>query len=248
LTFLVAAFFLTALLYASVGFGGGSTYIALLVLAGVSAQLVPVVAPLCNIVVVTGGTIRFARAGLVPWRRVLPLVIVSAPLAYLGGLTPIKQTTFIAILGASLFVAGLLLLFQRPRAAKTTRKTTTVGDAALGGAVGYLSGLVGIGGGIFLSPLQHLMRWSAPRQIAATASVFILVNSVAGLAGQLTKLGTSGLASLVDFWPLLVAVLIGGQIGTHAGIKLFSEPAVRRATGVLILYVSGQLLWKTFNG
>ncbi len=248
MTTLVAAFFLTALLYASVGFGGGSTYIALLVLAGVSAQLVPVVAPLCNIVVVTGGTIRFARAGLVPWRRVLPLVSVSAPLAYLGGLTPIKQATFIAILGVSLFVAGLLLLFQRTRAAETTRKTTTATDAALGGAVGYLSGLVGIGGGIFLSPLQHLMRWAPPRQIAATASVFILVNSVAGLAGQLTKLGTAGIANLVDFWPLLVAVLVGGQIGTHAGIKLFSEPMVRRATGVLILYVAGQLLWKTFNG
>jgi uncharacterized protein len=248
LTFLVAAFFLTALLYASVGFGGGSTYIALLVLAGVSAQLVPVVAPLCNIVVVTGGTIRFAREGLVPWRRVLPLVLVSAPLAFLGGLTPIKQATFIALLGASLFVAGLLLLFQRTRAAETTRKTTTVTDSALGGAVGYLSGLVGIGGGIFLSPLQHLMRWAAPRQIAATASVFILVNSLAGLGGQLTKLGLARLVELVDFWPLLVAVLIGGQIGTHAGIRVFSEPMVRRATAVLILYVSGQLLWKTFSG
>lgn len=248
MTFLIAAFFLTALLYASVGFGGGSTYIALLVLAGVSAQLVPVVAPLCNIVVVTGGTIRFARAGLVPWRRVLPLVAVSAPLAYLGGLTPIKQATFIAILGMSLFVAGLLLLLQQSRAVEETRKTTSIGDAALGGAVGYLSGLVGIGGGIFLSPLQHLMRWAAPRQIAATASVFILVNSIAGLAGQLTKLGIGGLASVAPFWPLVVAVLVGGQIGTHAGIRLFSEPAVRRATGVLILYVSGQLLWKTFSG
>ena len=248
MTLLVAAFFLTALLYASVGFGGGSTYIALLVLAGVSAQLVPVVAPLCNIVVVTGGTIRFARAGLVPWRRVLPLVLLSAPLAYLGGLTPIKQATFIALLGLSLFVAGVLLLVQRSRAAEMTRKTTSIGDAALGGAVGYLSGLVGIGGGIFLSPLQHLMNWAVPRQIAATASVFILVNSIAGLAGQLTKLGSSGLASLAPFWPLLVAVFVGGQIGTHAGIRLFSEPAVRRATGLLILYASGQLLWKTFNG
>ncbi len=248
MTFLVAAFFLTALLYASVGFGGGSTYIALLVLAGISSQLVPVVAPLCNIIVVTGGTIRSAREGLVPWRRVLPLVIMSAPFAYLGGLTPIKQVTFIAILGTSLFIAGLLLLFQRSSAAETTRTTTTIGDAALGGAVGYLSGLVGIGGGIFLSPIQHLMRWASARQIAATASIFILVNSIAGLAGQLTKLGTTGLASVAGFWPLLIAVLAGGQIGTHAGIRLFSEPAVRRATGILILYVAGQLLWKTFSG
>ena len=248
MTYLAAAFFLTALLYASVGFGGGSTYIALLVLAGVSAQLVPVVAPLCNIVVVTGGTIRFARAGLVPWRRVLPLVLVSAPLAYLGGLTPIKQATFIALLGASLLVAGLLLVFQRPRASASIRQTTTIADAGIGGAVGYLSGLVGIGGGIFLSPMQHLMRWATPRQIAATASVFILVNSLAGLAGQLTKLGTAGLTSLVPYWPLLLAVLLGGQIGTHAGIRLFSEPVVRRGTGILIIAISTQLLWKTFSG
>jgi hypothetical protein len=247
-TFLAAAFFLTALLYASVGFGGGSTYIALLVLAGVSAQLVPVIAPLCNIVVVTGGTIRFARAGLVPWRRVLPLVLVSAPAAYLGGLTPITQKAFVALLGVSLLVAALLLLFQPARQDAQERRTTPVADGAMGGAVGYLSGLVGIGGGIFLSPLQHLIRWASARQIAATASVFILVNAVAGLAGQLTKLGPAGLSNLAPFWPLGIAVLIGGQIGTHAGIRVFSEPVVRRATGVLILYVSAQLLWKTFAG
>lgn len=248
MSFLVPAFFLTALLYASVGFGGGSTYIALLVLVGVSPQLVPVVAPLCNIVVVTGGTIRFARAGLVPWRRVLPLVLVSAPLAYLGGLTPIKQSTFTALLGTSLLVAGLLLLFQRTRASANVRQTTTLADAGLGGAVGYLSGLVGIGGGIFLSPIQHFMRWAPPRQIAATASVFILVNSVAGLAGQLTKLGTAGFTNLAPYWPLLLAVLLGGQIGSQAGIRLFSEPAVRRGTGLLIIAISIQLLWKTFYG
>lgn len=246
--FLAAAFFMTALLYASVGFGGGSTYIALLVLAGVGAQLVPVVAPLCNIVVVTGGTVRFARAGIVPWRRVLPLVLVSAPLAYLGGLTPIKQSIFIALLGTSLLVAGLLLLFQRNRAFANVRQTTTLADAGLGGAIGYLSGLVGIGGGIFLSPIQHFMRWAPPRQIAATASVFILVNSVAGLAGQLTKLGTAGLTNLFPYWPLLLVVLLGGQIGSHAGIRLFSEPAVRRATGILIIAISIQLMWKTFSG
>ncbi len=245
---LAVAFFLTALLYASVGFGGGSTYIALLVLAGVNGSLVPVISPLCNIIVVTGGTIRFARAGLIPWRRVLPLVMVSAPAAYLGGLTPITQKAFVALLGASLLVAGLLLIFQRARADQALRQTSPIADGAMGGAVGYLSGLVGIGGGIFLSPIQHLMRWASARQIAATASVFILVNAVAGLAGQLTKLGTSGLASLAPFWPLALAVLVGGQIGSHAGIRLFSEPLVRRATGILILYVAVQLLLKTFHG
>ncbi len=249
---LAAAFFLTALLYASVGFGGGSTYIALLVLAGVSAQLVPVVAPVCNIIVVTGGSIRFARAGLIPWRRVVPLVVVSAPFAYLGGLTPISEKLFLLLLGCSLLVAALLLLFQRlpneTTARETTgRETTTITDGALGGAVGYLSGLVGIGGGIFLSPIQHLTRWAPPRQVAATASVFILVNSLAGLAGQLTKLGTGRIGEVTSFWPLFVAVIVGGQIGTHLG--LHTPPTlIRRATGVLILYVAGQLLWRTLHG
>ena len=244
MTLLAAAFFVTALLYASVGFGGGSTYIALLILVGVTAQMVPVVAPVCNIIVVTGGSIRFARAGLVPWRRVLPLVAASAPLAYLGGLTPISQKVFVALLGVSLMIAGLLLV-QPTRASRGERRMPLAVDAALGAGVGYLSGLVGIGGGIFLSPIQHLTRWSGAKQIAATASVFILVNSLAGLGGQLTKIGGGGLAQLAGFWPLFVAVAAGGQIGSHAGIRIFGEAVVRRATGVLILYVAAQLLWKT---
>lgn len=245
---LAAAFFLTALLYASVGFGGGSTYTALLVFVGTDYRVLPVVALACNIIVVTGGSIRFARAGLVPWRKVLPLVAVSVPMAFLGGLTPIREAAFLLLLGVSLLAAGALLVLQRPPRTGETARPRPIVDGALGGAVGYLSGLVGIGGGIFLSPIQHLMRWAGPRQIAATASVFILVNSIAGLAGQLTKLGTAGAANLIAWWPLFVAVLIGGQIGSHAGIRLFTEPLVRRATGLLILAIAIQLLWKTLSG
>lgn len=249
MTLLAIAFFITALFYASVGFGGGSTYTALLVFAGTDYRVLPVVALVCNIVVVTGGSIRFARAGLVPWRRVLPLVAASVPLAFLGGLTPIRETAFLTLLGGSLLVAGLLLAFQRPATGTIEpRPARPLVDGALGGAVGFLSGLVGIGGGIFLSPIQHLMRWAGPRQIAATASLFILFNSIAGLAGQLTKLGTTGLVNLSGWWPLFAAVLIGGQIGTHAGIRLFSEPLVRRATGLLIIAIAIQLLWKTLSG
>ncbi len=247
MTFLAPAFFITALLYASVGFAGGSTYTALLVFTGVGAKVLPLVSLMCNIIVATGGAIRFARAGLVPWRRVLPLVAVSVPLAFLGGLTPIKESHFLLLLGASLCAAGLLLLLQRPRGEGADAAPRPMIDGALGGAVGYLSGLVGIGGGIFLSPIQHLMRWAGPRQIAATASVFILVNSIAGLAGQLSKSGTAGLIGLSAWWPLFVAVMIGGQIGSHAGIRIFSEPLVRRATGLLIVAIALQLLWKTLS-
>ena len=248
-TFLIAGFFVTALLYASVGFGGGSTYTALLALSGTDYRILPFISLVCNVIVVTGGTIRYARAGLIPWRRVVPLVVASAPLALLGGLTPIKQPLFMALLGVSLLVAGLLLLLPRaPGGGTVERPANPVVDALLGGSIGYLSGLVGIGGGIFLAPLLHLMRWGNARAIAATASLFILINSLAGLVGQGIKLGDAGeLLTVTGYWPLAIAVLVGGQIGSWAGITIFSQTVVRRATGVLILYVAIQLLWKTFG-
>ena len=244
---LAIAFFVTALLYASVGFGGGSTYTALLTLGGVGYTILPVISLLCNVVVVTGGSIRFARAGQVEWRRVIPLVLVSAPLAWLGGLTPITQQSFTLLLAASLLVAGLLLLFQSERSDLDEPGAPRAPwfDLIAGGGAGYLAGLVGIGGGIFLAPVLHLTRWGSARAIAATASIFILVNSVAGLAGQFMKLGTSGaVASLTPYWPLAVAVLVGGQIGSLASARILPQALVRRLTGVLILYVAGQVLWK----
>ena len=244
---LAVTFFVTAALYASVGFGGGSTYTALLTLAGVDFRILPAISLVCNIIVVIGGTLRFAQAGEVQWRRVLPLVAVSAPLAFLGGLTPIKQQTFMIVLALSLMVAGLLLLFQRSRHAQSIplRSAANSFDVLAGAATGYLAGLVGIGGGIFLAPILHLTRWGSPRSIAATASVFILFNSVFGLAGQVIKLGTGQSVSAIgNYWLLGLAVLIGGQIGSFASVKLLSQALVRRGTALLILYVAVQLLWR----
>lgn len=244
---LVIAFFATALLYASVGFGGGSTYTALLTLVGTDYRVLPAIALSCNIIVVTGGTYRFIRAGEVKWGRVIPLVAVSAPLAWLGGLTPIKQEAFNLILAISLVAAGVLLLFQRERPLNQSsiRDKSSAIDIFAGGASGYLAGLVGIGGGIFLAPILHFTRWGTAREIAATASFFILVNSVAGLSGQVIKLSVSGgMMSLLPYWSLALAVLIGGQIGSFASLKLLSQMHVRRATAALILFVAGQLLWK----
>jgi uncharacterized protein len=247
MTWLAPAFFVTALLYASVGFGGGSTYNALLALAGADYRFLPAIALICNIIVVIGGTWRFAREGLVPWRRVLPLVMISAPFAWLGGLTPIRETAFLALLAASLFIAGMSLLLQRSGAelAGAMARRTRPADLLTGAGVGYLSGLVGIGGGIFLAPYLHLTRWAGAKPIAATASVFILVNSVAGLIGQLLKLGGAGdLPALQGYWPLALAVLVGGQIGSTLGAKILPPLLVRRATAVLILYVAAQLAWR----
>lgn len=246
---LIPAFFGTALLYASVGFGGGSTYNALLALAGVDYRILPAIALTCNIIVVIGGTWRFHRAGLLPWRRALPLVLVSAPFAGLGGLTPITETAFLALLATSLFVAGLALLVQRDRPSENAPaqqdRKTGFADMLTGAGVGYLAGLVGIGGGIFLAPYLHMTRWAAAKQIAATASLFILINSITGLMGQLVKLGSTGaLPEVADYWPLALAVVVGGQLGSIAGIRLLSPTLVRRATGLLILYVAAQLAWR----
>lgn len=245
---LIPAFLLTAFLYASVGFGGGSTYTALLAMSGGDYRLIPIVSLVCNLVVVTGGVFAYVRAGVMDWRRLLPLTFVSAPFAWAGGLMPIKEAAFMAVLGISLVVSGLVLLFQSsPDAGSTTiARRPRLFDYAAGAATGFLAGIVGIGGGIFLAPLLHLTRWGSAKSIAAAASLFILVNSLAGLAGQLMK---SGSLSVIEtgaamYWPLILAVLMGGQIGSRAGIRLFSAKALRRGTAVLILYVAINILWK----
>jgi uncharacterized membrane protein YfcA len=237
------AFFGTALLYASVGFGGGSTYSALLALWGFNAQLLPIVSLCCNIVVVSGSTIRFARNGTIPWRGALTVSLVAAPLAFLGGLTPIKETTFFLLLGLSLVFAGIALLLPRTAEAegRPTRLARYMPFAAA--PLGYLAGLVGIGGGIFLAPLLHLTRWDKARRIAATASLFILINSIAGLIGQFAKQGPDRFAlALSGALPLLIAVVIGGQIGSLLALRFLPERVIRWLTAALTIWAGSQLL------
>ena len=240
---LALGFFVTALLYASVGFGGGSTYSALLALTGFDYRLLPTVSLACNIVVVSGSTIRFARAGMVPWRGALTLALLAAPLALLGGLTPIREATFLILLGFSLILAGLALLApQSPELAG--QPTAPARWMALAAApLGYLAGLVGIGGGIFLAPLLHLTRWHRAREIAATASLFILVNSIAGLVGQLAKNGPDRFTSaLGEALPLLLAVIVGGQLGSLLAQRLLPERIIRWLTAALTIWAGSQLL------
>jgi uncharacterized membrane protein YfcA len=239
---LAAAFFATALLYASVGYGGGSTYSALLALSGVDHRLLPVIALACNIVVVTGGSVRFARAGITPWRGAMTLTAIAAPAAFLGGLTPIGRDAFLALLGTGLVLTALSMLIPvGEREGKPTRAARWMPLAAA--PIGYLAGLVGIGGGIFLAPLLHLTRWNSARAIAATASLFILVNSLFGLCGQLLKGGADRLASAVTLsLPLLIAVAIGGQIGSLLAARLLPPAGIRWLTAALTLWVGARLL------
>ncbi len=236
-------FFATALLYASVGFGGGSTYSALLSLAGFDFRLLPIVSLCCNVAVVSGGTIRFARAGIVPWRRALMLSCIAAPLAFLGGLTPINEATFLFLLGLSLVGAGLALFLPRPPELVSQPAAAARWVSFAAAPLGYLAGLVGIGGGIFLAPLLHLSRWAGARSIAATTSLFILINSLAGLAGQLAKSGPERFGeALSGALPLLLAVVIGGQLGSLLALRFLPERVIRWLTAALTIWAGSRLL------
>ncbi|WP_296678256.1 sulfite exporter TauE/SafE family protein [Novosphingobium sp.] len=236
-------FFLTALLYASVGFGGGSTYSALLTLVGFDYLLLPLVSLACNVVVVTGSTLRFARGGTVPWRRALILSLIAAPLAFLGGLTPIKQHAFLIVLGLSLVGAGLALLLPRSPGGTGDPLPAARFMTFAAAPLGYLAGLVGIGGGIFLAPLLHLTRWAQAREIAATTSLFILINSLAGLAGQLAKNGPDRFAeAMTGALPLLIAVVLGGQLGSVLVLRFLPERVIRWLTAALTVWAGSRLL------
>lgn len=248
---LALLFLVTAVLYAAVGFGGGSTYNALLVLADTDYRILPSIALACNLIVVTGGVLQYRRSGDLNLRFALPFVALSIPLAWFGGRVPIEQSTFISLLGLSLLAAGFAMWFQPAKSDSGTPASpviTWLVGLPLGAGFGFLAGMVGIGGGIFLAPCLHLLRLAEAKRIAATASFFIMVNSVAGLVGQTMKQGTlEHLEALTEYWGLALAVLIGGQIGSRLGTRALSGRVVKRLTAVLVIYVAGRLLYMSFG-
>lgn len=236
---LAALFGVIALLYASVGFGGGSSYLALLVLWGVPFTIIPMLALACNIIVVSGNSLHYVRAGHFNKRLLIPYLIGSIPLSYLGGTLDIDQRIFEWLIFLALLMAGLLLIWQHeefnnPYASYHLPSLPFA--IAVGAALGFLSGIIGIGGGIFLAPVLHLQRSGSPHQIATAASLFILINSTAGLLGHLQKIGFSEI--LLAYWPLLLAVFAGGQIGNLLSIKFFPLKILVLITGLLVLLVS----------
>ncbi len=248
---LVIAFLLVALVYASVGFGGGSTYNALLVLLDVDYRILPAIALACNIVVVAGGVAHFGARRLMPWRRIAPWILASVPAAFVGGMLQVPEQVFVGLLGATLCVAGVQLILQPRPSPSLAPRLVGNGPALAGGAfLGLLAGVTGVGGGIFLAPLLHWLRWGAAREIAGAASLFILVNSLAGLAGQATKLTEIKMAVVAaSYWPLLAAVLVGGQMGSRLGAAGLPEAWLRRLTGAVVLYAAARLLlqfWSSF--
>lgn len=248
LLLLTALFFIVAIAYSAVGFGGGSSYNALLILSGMDYRLVPAIALSCNILVVSGGVYHHLKAGTLSVQLLLPFILLSVPMAWLGGKLAVSEQLFIGLLGFSLLVAALQMLVKQKPASRPHRPDTMhywLLATPLGGGIGLLAGITGIGGGIFLAPLIYLLRLAPARTVAGLTSGFILVNSIAGLAGQMMKTGSYSPADdLLGTWPLFVAVLLGGQIGSRLGAYRLSEAWIKRLTALLILYVALRLIWR----
>lgn len=239
-------FFITGALYAAVGFGGGSTYTALLVLSDVDYRILPLLALSCNIIVVTGGVFHFGRSGHLSFHRALPFLFTSVPAAWIGGRLEITELFFVFLLGVALLITGLQMLFENNKPiTNASLKSPSPVAFVIGATIGLLAGLVGIGGGIFLAPILYRLNWGTGREIAAMSSIFILANSVAGLSGQLTKLSDNALlADGIHYWPLVVGVLLGGNIGSWLGSRKIPTDIIKKTTAVLILYVSARLIWR----
>ena len=247
MSLLAILFLVTAVLYSSVGFGGGSTYLALLLIWGIPYFIFPVIALSCNIIVVSGNCFNYIRAGNLNLRLLIPYLIGSIPLAYIGGSLTIEKPLFEILLFLVLATAGTLLLLNFKSyddREESYRKVSTLVSILIGAVLGLISGVVGIGGGIFLSPILFLIRAGRPKHIVTSASLFILINSISGIIGQLTK--NTVLVEVLNYWYLIAAVLIGGQVGNFLNLKIFSTRILALITAFLVLFVAIRMGFRIF--
>ena len=232
-------FFLTAILYSSVGFGGGSTYLALLLIWDIPYLIFPVIALFCNIIVVSGNCFNYIRAGNIDIKLLSPFLILSVPFAFIGGTLQLDKIFFEILLFIVLTLAGLSLLLRfrtYDESKKLNNNIPKIIFFLIGGSIGFISGVVGIGGGIFLSPVLLLLKAGKTRHIATTASLFILINSISGLIGHFTK--GFVFIEIYNYWPLFLLVFIGGQLGNFLNIKILTTRVMIFLTAGLVILVS----------
>lgn len=245
--------FVAALLYSSVGHAGASGYLAAMGWYKLAPAIMRPAALVLNIFVASIGTFRFWRAGLLPGRLLWPFIILSIPFAFLGGRLKLENATYQRILGSVLLFAALNLLWQGLAQRRGGAASARAGSVRpppipvaliIGAGIGLLSGLTGVGGGIFISPVIILMRWADPKRTAGVSAAFILVNSVAGLAGQMYSGQFKPLQTLP--WEFLLwsaAAVSGGLIGSWLGARRLSNPALRTMLGIVLIIAGVKLLW-----
>jgi uncharacterized membrane protein YfcA len=232
-------FFITAIFYSSVGFGGGTTYLALMLIWDIPYYIFPIIALICNIIVVSGNSINYVRSGNLNLKLLTPYLMGSIPFAFFGASISITKELFEILLFVILIIAGIFLLIESKSFNDDQIKINSIPkiiSLLIGSIIGFTSGIIGIGGGIFLSPILFLLKAGYPKQIATTASLFILINSIFGVAGQLTK--NIVFDEFLNFWPLFIAVLIGGQIGNFLNIKFLSGKTLAIITSLLVIFVA----------
>jgi uncharacterized protein len=238
-TLFLPALLLIALLYASVGHGGASGYIAVMALAGLPAETIRPTALILNLAVSALATLQFARAGHFRWALFWPFAVAALPFAWLGGRLPLTETVFAALAGLVL-LASALRLFWQPGERAVLRPLRWGWALPLGALLGLLSGLVGVGGGIFLTPLLLFAGWARAHTAAAVSAPFVLLNSLAGLLGWTFQ--GQGMPAWTELWPLLLAVTAGGSLGAWLGGRYLPSLQIKRLLALVLLIAGVKLL------
>lgn len=245
LLLLSGLFFIIATLYSSVGFGGGSSYLAILAIFLVSFYTIRSIALVCNLLVVSTSTYWFIKSKVFNWKLFYPFVITSIPLAYIGASFRLEERVFFIILGLTLITSSIFLMWQTKRLEKEdedeAKATPSFLNYILGGIIGLLSGLVGIGGGIFLAPLLHHLKWNKAITIAALSSFFILVNSLSGIIGL--AVNNTLQLPIKETIVLAIAVLLGGQLGIRISLKKLTPSLIKKITALLVFIVGLRVLF-----
>ena len=228
-----------AALFTSVGHGGASAYIALMALFGLAPGVIRPTALALNVLVTSFSSLRYYQAGLFNWRTLWPVLLGAIPMAFIGGGIQLPGNFYKPLVGVVLLIAAVRLLMPQELKSTLTPRDIPVGwGVACGLAIGFLAGLTGTGGGIFLSPILLFMGWSETRTASGVTSVFILCNSLAGLAGNYASLG----ALPSQLWLFVPAVLIGAAFGTRLGISTLAKRGILRALGVVLVIAGFKLI------
>ena len=233
------ALFIIAFLYASVGHGGASGYLALMAIYGISPEVMKPTALLLNLFVSIVSFIQFYRGGHFRWQLFWPLAIASVPMAFIGGLIHMDASVYKFILGILLVIVVIRFLFFSNFKNVETKPLQIIPALLIGAAIGLLSGLIGIGGGIILSPILLLMRWSTMKQTAAISALFIFVNSLSGLMGQLTK----GINFSADMLMYVVVAFAGGLLGAYVGSLKLKTVMLKNILAAVLLVAAYKLIF-----
>ena len=231
--------FLVAFLYSSVGHGGASGYLALMAIFSISPDVMKPTALLLNLFVSFTSFVQFYRGKHFNWKLFLPFAITSVPMAYVGGLLTVDDDLYKKLLGILLIIPIVRFLFFANIKVEELRKSNFILSLVIGAAIGFLSGLIGIGGGIILSPVLLLLKWSDMKQTAAISALFIFVNSLSGLAGQLTK----GIHFSADMYAYVAVAFAGGICGAYFGSLKFKSAILKYMLAIVLIVAAYKLLF-----